>query len=45
MTNNEPNEKCPECDTPLVVTHEMRGEVGFFEEVATCPGCGYTETD
>ena len=36
---------CPECGTPLKEHHEMRGEVGFWEVVVECPGCGYTETD
>ena len=37
-------EKCPDCQTPLIETHEMRGEVGMYEVVLTCEGCGYCET-
>ena len=38
-------EYCPECDTLLTSHYEMRGEVGFYEEVVECSGCGYCATD
>ena len=38
-------EKCPECETEMKETHEMRGEVGFWEVIVECPGCGYTESE
>lgn len=34
---------CPECGDKLVEHHEMQGEVGFFEVIKECDGCGYTE--
>ena len=36
-------EKCPECETELVIHYEQIGEVGMYEEVAECSGCGYCE--
>lgn len=52
MNNDEKDEqivadedKCPECATPLVEHHEMRGEVGMFEVIRECPACGYTESE
>lgn len=36
-------ELCPECKTPMIEKHEMRGEVGMFEVFMECEGCGYSE--
>lgn len=34
---------CPECDTELQIKRELRHD-GEIEEIAECPGCGYTES-
>jgi uncharacterized protein with PIN domain len=38
-------ELCPECNSPMVELHEMRGEVGMFEAFNQCPACGYSESE
>ena len=43
--STEEKETCPDCDTVLVEHSETRGEVGFFEIVVECPGCGNTWTN
>lgn len=40
--DTKPNTNCPECKTLLKISYEDRGN-GKREEVAECPGCGYTE--